>query len=51
MNQDPTIIWAGLCLFLAVTSYFAGYTRRASDEETRRTNSRRTPSARYLEKL
>ncbi len=51
MNQDPTIIWAGLCLVLATASYFAGYSRRAIDEETRRTNRRRTPSASYIEKL
>ena len=51
MNQDPTPIWAGLCLALAVVSYMAGYSRRAIDEHNHRTNRRRTPSASYLEKL
>jgi len=49
MNQDPTVIWVGLCLFLALVSYCAGYTRRAITEEERRDARRRT--TRYIQKL
>ena len=43
---DYTSLWVGLCLFLAVTSYLAGYSRRAMQEEDRMRNRRR-----FIQKL
>lgn len=51
MNNDPTSIWAGLCLAIAGLCYAAGYSRRAMQEEERRRTNNSRRKCPYLEKL